>query len=75
MKRKNITDENLTDNTVFYAAILTVSPKWDSGDTPYESETFYWRMVEILRQSINGTSRYKSIYEAVCHWGFEVFKD
>ena len=75
MKRKNITDENLTDNTVFYAAILTLSPNWYSDDASGKSNTFYWRMVGLFRQSIGGTSRYKSIYEAVCHWGLEALHE
>ena len=75
MNRKNITDENLTDNTIFYAAFLTLTPDWYLDDAPHGSNTFYWRMVELVRQNILSTSRYKSIYEAVCHWGFEVFKD
>lgn len=75
MNRKNITDENLTDNMIFYAAFLTLSPNWYSDDASGESNTFYWRMVGLIRQSIDGTSCYKSIYEAVCRWGFEVFKD
>jgi len=72
MKRKNITDENLTDNSIFYAAILTASPDWYLDDTPGSSNTFYWRMIRLIRQNMEGTSRYKSIYEEVCHWGFEV---
>lgn len=75
MKRKNITDENLTDNSVFYAASLTASPIWDLDDTSYESKTFYRGIMKIICQNICGTSCYKSIYEAVCHWRFEALHE
>lgn len=69
MKRKNVTDEDLTIKSICRAVNLTTVPFYEDEEDP---NTFYWSMMDLALRYGKGLTDYKSFYQGVCYWGFDV---
>ena len=67
MRRKNITDEKLTNASIINAAEMALKANPDDN-------YFYCTLRVIAHDSKTGDMIIKSLYNEVCLWGFKVFQ-